>query len=264
MTCVDKPTSAWLNILITQLAAWNTKPALRYVYTEWFKEIAAYLSPGISVEIGCGIGRMKNIIPDLYSIDIVKTPWTDIVGDAHQLAVKSKSISNMILFDVLHHLPNPLIFLSEAFRALRAGGRLIIIDPYISPFSGLMYGCFHPEPFSLKHNPFRATSPLCSIDPLAANQAIGTLLFYRHKKDFQKQFSDVQLIMQKRFAFFAYAATGGFGSTRLIPDKLISVLHKIEPIFKPLSAMLAFRLMVVLEKRQEAPISGDHQARESS
>jgi SAM-dependent methyltransferase len=223
MTCVDKPASAWLNILKAQLAAWNNKPALRYVYTDWFKEIAAYLSPGISVEIGCGIGQMKSVIPDMYSIDIVQTPWTDIVGDAHQLAVKNKSISNMILFDVLHHLPYPLTFLSDAFRALRTGGRLIIVDPYISPFSGLVYGCFHPEPFSMKHNPIRAISPLCSIDPLASNQAIATLLFYRHRKEFQKQFSDVQLIMQKRFAFFAYPATGGFGSPRLIPDKLIEL-----------------------------------------
>jgi SAM-dependent methyltransferase len=249
MTCVDKPSLTWLDILKTQLAAWNNKPSLRYVYTEWFKEIAFYLSPGISVEIGCGIGRMKCVIPDLFSIDIVKTPWTDIVGDAHQLAVKSKSISNIILFDVLHHLPYPLKFLSDAFRALRAGGRLIIIDPYISPFSGLMYGCFHPEPFNLKCNPFRESSPLCLIAPLASNQAIGTLLFYRHRKDFQKKFSDFQLINQKRFAFFAYPATGGFGSARLIPDKLISALHKIEPIFKPLAPILAFRLMVVLEKR---------------
>ncbi len=249
MTGVEKPAAAWLNMLKTQLAAWNAKPALRFVYTEWFKEIAAYLCPGVSVEIGCGIGRMKTVIPELYSMDLVKTPWTDIVGDAHQLAVKNNSISNLILFDVLHHLPFPLTFLSEAFRALRSGGRLIIVDPYISPFSGLMYGLFHPEPFSLKHNPFKSTSALCSIDPLGSNQAIATLLFYRHRKAFRKQFNDFLPIMQKRFAFFAYPATGGFGSTGLIPDKCICALHQIESILKPLSAMLAFRLMVVLEKR---------------
>jgi len=252
MTCTEKPAAAWLDILTAQLEAWNAKPALRDVYTAWFREIAAYLCPGISVEIGCGIGRMKTVIPDLHAMDIVKTPWTDMVGDAHRLAVKSNCISNVILFDVLHHLPFPLAFLSEAFRALRPGGRLIIVDPYISPFSGLMYGCFHSEPFSLKQNPFKATAALCTIDPSGANQAIATLLFYRHRRAFRKQFSDVRWIMQKRFAFFAYPATGGFGSESLVPDKLIHLLRKIEPIFKPLSAMLAFRLMVVLEKSQNA------------
>jgi len=41
----------------------------------------------------------------------------------------------------------------------------------------------------------------------------------------------------------------------LLPDRLIMALQRIEPVFNPLSAMLAFRMMVVLEK--DAPAAGE-------
>ena len=69
-------------MLECQMQAWNRKPALRMLYVEWFNEIRSHLVPGITLEIGCGIGRLKEYIPGLFSVDIVKTPWTDVVGDA--------------------------------------------------------------------------------------------------------------------------------------------------------------------------------------
>lgn len=247
MSCTENP-PAWLNLLNAQLAAWDAKPALRRIYRKWFKEIEAYLCPGISIEIGCGIGQMKEVIPHRFAMDIEKTPWTDLAGDAQHLPFKSRSISNLVMFDVLHHLPYPLTFLKEAFRSLRTGGRLIIVEPYISPVSGWIYRRFHPEPFDLKHNPFQMDTPVCSTDPYASNQAIGSLIFFKYKKQFQTLFDDVLWILIKRFAFLSYPATGGFGADQLLPDNLIELLQKIESVFNPLASLLAFRMMVVLQK----------------
>ncbi|MBE9571722.1 MAG: class I SAM-dependent methyltransferase, partial [Proteobacteria bacterium] len=116
-------------MLECQIQAWNRKPALRMLYVEWFHEIRSHLVPGITLEIGCGIGRLKKYIPGLFSVDIVKTPWTDVVGDAQELPFKAGNMSNLILFDVLHHLPRPLLFFFEALRILRNGGRVIIVEP---------------------------------------------------------------------------------------------------------------------------------------
>lgn len=251
MDLSDNPALAWLHLLKMQLDAWHDKPSLRFVYRDYYKKIAGSLSPGLSLEIGGGIGRMKSAIPGLLLMDIVQTPWTDMACDAHRLAVKDQSLANIILFDVLHHLPEPLRFFSEAFRALRPGGRVILIEPYISPLSGLVYGWFHPEPFSLDIDPFAPQATVCGVDPHASNQAIATLLFHRYENEFRKRFPNLALIKRQRFAYAAYPATGGFGSRPLLPHRLICMLHRIESILQPLSALLAFRVMVVLEKRSE-------------
>ncbi len=49
------------------------------------------------------------------------------------------SVSNIVLFDVLHHIEFPVLFLDEASRALRPGGRVIFSEPAITPVSNIFY-----------------------------------------------------------------------------------------------------------------------------
>ena len=134
-------------ILENQLTVWNNKPALKVLYEQWFSEIKHNLTAGISVEVGCGIGRLKEHIPDILTVDIIEFPWTDVVCDAQELPFRSGSIGNLILFDVLHHLSMPMMFFSEASKVLRPGGRMIIM-PYISPVSWLIYKLFILNPYA--------------------------------------------------------------------------------------------------------------------
>ena len=43
----------------------------------------------------------------------------------------SGSLSNIVLFDTLHHLENVRYSFAEALRVLEPGGRVIIMNPYI-------------------------------------------------------------------------------------------------------------------------------------
>ena len=232
-----------------QLAAWFRKPSLREVYRHWFKEVQQWLLEGPTFEIGSGIGRLSESIEDIVTIDILKTPWTDIVGTAESLPMRRRSVSNLVLFDVLHHLPRPTLFFHEALRVLQDGGRVIVSDPYVSPLSTFVYKHFHPEPVDIDCDPFQPEVPLSSTEPFDANQAIGTLLFYRQLEKWQEQFSKFEVIFRKRFAFIAYPATGGFGFRSLLPGKVISWIQDREKLLSPLSPVLAFRLLVVLEKK---------------
>ena len=67
--------------------------------------------------------------------------------DAHNMPFEANSILNIVMIDVLHHLSNPMKFFEEAMRVLEKQGRIIIIEPFPSPFSFIIYKIFHPEPF---------------------------------------------------------------------------------------------------------------------
>jgi SAM-dependent methyltransferase len=49
------------------------------------------------------------------------------------------SFDNIATFDVLHHLERPRLFFQEAERVLRLGGRIVMVEPAITPLNGLFY-----------------------------------------------------------------------------------------------------------------------------
>jgi SAM-dependent methyltransferase len=128
---------------------WNNKEILRYIYKEWYENIINDLKPGKgrTVELGAGSGNFKEFKIDVISSDIENCEWLDMCFDAHNMPFEANSILNIVMIDVLHHLSNPMKFFEEAMRVLEKQGRIIIIEPFPSPFSFIIYKIFHPEPF---------------------------------------------------------------------------------------------------------------------
>ncbi|MCX7992008.1 MAG: class I SAM-dependent methyltransferase, partial [Proteobacteria bacterium] len=129
-------------------ALWERKGLLRKAYGDFYKKIKENLSSesGQILEIGSGIGAIKEIIPHCVLTDIVYTPYVNFVQSAYRLSIRDRCLSNIILFDVFHHLKFPLIALKEFSRVLKPKGRVIIFEPYISIFGYLVYGLMHKEP----------------------------------------------------------------------------------------------------------------------
>jgi hypothetical protein len=92
---------------------WQKKPVLRLLYREWYQEIAEWLQPGRTLEVGGGTGNLKKFAPSVVCTNIVKLPWLDAVVDAQQLPIAKSSLGNIVLFDALHHLENVRYFFSE-------------------------------------------------------------------------------------------------------------------------------------------------------
>ncbi len=106
--------------------AWETNPALRTLYAEWYARVAAALAPasfGPRVELGSGPGFARAFVPDLELTDLVKAPWHDRQVSAEALPYADASLGGLVLFDVLHHIPSPRRFFTEATRVLKASGR---------------------------------------------------------------------------------------------------------------------------------------------
>jgi SAM-dependent methyltransferase len=230
--------------------AWLEKPSLRAVYHDLYRRMAKATRPGKTLEIGGGTGNFKAFVPETVSTDIQYADWLDVVCDAHELPFANQSFDNIVMFDVLHHLERPRLFLSEAARVLQSGGRVVLVEPAITPISRFFYTHFHPEPVDMSEDPLGVGARTPDRDPYDSNQAIPTLLFQRHSGHFATACPELMLKQPRYLSLFTYPLTGGFRAWTLVPGALVPMLLKLEDVLLPLlGPLMGFRLFVVLERK---------------
>jgi SAM-dependent methyltransferase len=238
-------------ILLNQ-SYWQKKPILQTIYREFHRLIAAQLSglaAPLIVELGSGIGNIKEVIPNCLRTDLFPNPWLDQVENAYQLSFADGTVSDLILFDVFHHLHYPGTALQEFKRVLRSKGRVLIFDPYISLLGALVYGFFHPEQMAYQNKivwsapqGWSATQP----DYYAA-QGNATRIFFG--KELSSLSSDWTVVHRQRFSALAYIASGGYSRPQLYPDQVYPLLRAIEPAFELFPVLFCTRVLIVLEKK---------------
>jgi SAM-dependent methyltransferase len=210
--------------------------------------IAESLKSGIVLELGGGSGNLKEFFPGAVSTDIVFEPWLDAVLDAHRLPLGGESVDNIVLFDVLHHLSAPALFFSEAQRVLTHGGRIVLMEPYVSCLSFLVYKFLHQEGLRWNVNPLDPRVPCEARNPFQGNQAVPSLIFGRFRKQFLERYPRLRIHRQEMMDFLIYPLSGGFHHKSLCPGRLRGALDRAERYLRPFSAYLAFRIFLVLEK----------------
>ncbi|MDH4199236.1 MAG: class I SAM-dependent methyltransferase [Spirochaetia bacterium] len=239
-----------IEILNEHRQLWNKKPSLRAIYSDYYRRIVNQCIKGRSLEIGGGTGNLKDYLGEVISTDIVLNSWLDAAVDAHSLPFKNESFGNIVGVDILHHIERPHRFLAEAERVLQPGGRIIFVEPAITPASWAFYNFAHPEPVDMSVNPLEDGSLDPNRKPFDSNQAIPSLLFAKYRKQTESAFPLLKLINLEYISFFVYPLSGGFRSWSLIPSFLISPVLRFENAIAPLvGKCMAFRLFVVIEKR---------------
>ncbi len=237
--------------LVAHRAVWDRRPLLRCIYHEWYRRVAQQLSSvaGPTVELGSGIGSFKDFRPATVATDMHKSPWTDDVVDAQDLPYENGSVANLVMIDVMHHLPSPSRSLAEAARVLRNGGRLVVLEPYCSLVSTFVYKRFHHERTDLSVDPF-GSPPLSSSAPFDSNQAVATLIFWHQLARFHRLFPGLEVRFRERLAMFAYPLSGGFTKPALLPQRLARPVLRLEGIAEFMAPVLAFRCLISLERRR--------------
>jgi SAM-dependent methyltransferase len=229
---------------------WSKKPVLRAIYGDLFDRLAAECAPGKTLEIGGGVGGLKDRLTNIYSSDIQAAPWLDLVADAQALPFATGSLSNIVLLDVLHHIEFPVKFFREAARVLRSGGRIVMVEPAITPGSTGFYRFLHQEPVRMAADPLADGAPDPNRDPYISNQAIPTLLATRDQEAFAHAFPDLALTKADWFSFLAYPLSGGFKPWSALPAPAIKPLLGLErALEKPLGRLFGFRLLLRYDRR---------------
>lgn len=235
-------------------AIWARKPVLAQVYSVWFEMLLQAAPPaGLVVEVGSGPGLLSEVArqrrPDLKWIaaDITAAPWNDLVADAHRLPFRDACADAVIGIDVIHHLANPAELFREAARLLKPGGRLAVVEPWISPFSFCIYRLSHQERCSLRlsdpWHPF-ANASGAAKDAFDGDAAIVKSLVHSTSREQWRQLDfappDVRLLNT-----FAYLLSLGFREASLLPNALLGPLKLLDERTSPLAGALAMRALVV-------------------
>ncbi len=234
---------------------WNRKPLLRKVYGQFYREIASRIDPtlpGLLVELGSGMGNIKEHVPACLTTDVFSNPWLDRVENAYELSFADGSVSHLILFDVWHHLEYPGTALREFSRVLANHGRLIVFDPAMGVLGRFIYGHFHHEPLGLQDEihweapaSFARQAPGYYAAQANASRVFGSNVF-REKLDAWR------LVEISYFSSLAYLGTGGFRGPQLCPAVLLPLVNWMDSILSRFPN-LATRMLVVLEKQSKVP-----------
>ena len=226
------------------------KQFLKKIYEEWYSLILQELPPieGKVLEIGTGAGFLQSFIPDLITSDVMPLQCNDLAIDAHQLPIKSSILRAIILINVLHHIRDPEEFFKCARNSLRPNGKIILIEPWVSAWSRLIYSKFHHEPFA----PHSESWILPESGPLSGgNDAMPWIIFYRDKKLFFQK-TNLEVISIKKLMPFRYLTSGGISLRNLIPSFLFNPLKYFELLI-PESVMnhIAMFAIITLKKSEK-------------
>lgn len=228
---------------------WQKKAVLRQIYGDLYARMASACHPGLTLEIGGGSGDMRGLFKNVITTDILPVPWVDLLADAQILPFRAESFDNIVMFDVLHHIEQPFLFFSQAEYILRSCGRIVMIEPYITPLSRIFYAIFHSEPVRMNDYSWLQKEKDPHRDPFDGNQAIPTLMFQKRPDYFMAQFPGIRIKDVRPLSLFAYPLSGGYQSWSLIPAAVTPLLLKWEDFLLPyLGKFMGFRMLVILEK----------------
>jgi SAM-dependent methyltransferase len=260
MGCEDRAVKAWLAHplirgvdvddprlvpLVRRMV--REKVFLRRIYDEWYAAIAETLpdGPGAALELGSGGGFLADVIPRLITSERLTCGGVRVVLDGHALPFTDGSLRGVVMTDVLHHLPESRRFLREAARCVRPGGRLVMIEPWVSAWSSIVYSRLHHEPFlpSARDWEFPAGGPLS-----AANMALPWILFVRDRARFEREFPEWRVVLLKPIMPFRYLLSGGVSLRGLTPAWTFGLWRHLERALQPWMRHLAMFAHVVLER----------------
>lgn len=233
------------------LRAWQKKPLLHRIYRSMHEEIAREIVTGINgqvVELGSGIGNIKEVIPECLRTDLFPNPWLDQTENAYALSFADGSVANLILFDVFHHLRYPGTALQEFHRVLAPGGRVLIYEPSMSLLGRIVFGLFHHEPIALRDDILWKAPDDWSPTDIDYYAAQGNASRIFRRSHIGTQFEGLEVTAVRSYSQFSYVASGGYSRRQLYPSNMYPFMRTVDRVLDTLPGIFATRMLVVLQK----------------
>ncbi len=226
----------------------KSKPFLRKIYEEWYRFLICELPVGEEpvLEIGSGPGFLKELIPELISSEVFYCPGVDLLLDGHQLPFSDASLRAIVMTDVFHHLILPRKFLETAGRCIKRDGVLLMVEPWVSPWSRIIYSYLHHEPF----DPDTPNWELTSAGPLStANGALPWIIFDRDRERFESEYPEWQIRSIEPVMPFRYLLSGGVSLRSLMPGWSFGFWRQLENFLSPWMATWGMFAQIILVRK---------------
>ena len=225
-----------------------SKPFLKAIYEEWYSLLASALpsGEGAVLELGSGAGFGDRYIRGLITSEVFKCSWVQLVVDAAHIPFEDGSLRAIVFTDVLHHLSDVRQFFREASRCLRPGGKILMIEPWVTPWSRFVFKHFHHEPF----RPEAEDWSIPSAGPLSgANGAIPWIVFVKDLRKFKQEFPDLEVEKIRPFLPFRYLVSGGVSMRSLMPGFTHPLWVRLERMLESQMSSLAMFAFVSVRRR---------------
>jgi SAM-dependent methyltransferase len=224
------------------------KAFLRRLYVHYYTQYEAAVTRatpgGLVLEIGSGGGFYREIRPGAVSLDVRQGADVDIVGSALALPLKSESTSAVLMLNVLHHLPEPELFFRECERVLKHGGRVCLIEPYVSVLSRRLVRPLHHETWDETGTWTQADSGPMS----GANMALPWIIFARDRRRYDNDFPNLPVDRLERHTILLYLLSGGVSMRSFLPGSLFVPMLAVERLLAPVDHWVASMMTVELVK----------------
>ncbi len=224
------------------------KHFLRRIYQEWYLSILNSLPKdrvGPILELGSGGGFLKDYLPGLVTSEILQIREVDIILNGQCLPFKKGSLQGIVMVDVFHHFPCAKAFITDAALCVKPGGFIIMIEPWVTRWSRLIYKFLHQEPF----NPGSENWEFPKGGPLSqANSALAWLVFERDRATFEKKFSEWKIKDIRLHTPFCYLLSGGVAMRTLIPGYFFNLWRRLENALQPWMRSWAMFATITLER----------------
>jgi len=227
------------------------KPFLRNIYVDWYSQIAAALPEGGGpvLEIGTGPGFLSEFVSGLITSDMFFSPGVRIVLDGLHLPFAAGTLRGIAMTNVLHHLPDPRGFFSQALHCVRPGGAMVMIEPWVTPWSRVIYTRLHHEPFEpeTKDWEFPSTGPLSG-----ANGALPWIVFERDRARFEQEFPQWSIELIAPLMPFRYLVSGGVSLRSLMPGWTTGFWRSLDELVGGQRGGMAMFARIVLRRLESA------------
>ena len=226
----------------------KSKPFLQRIYREWYGLLAESLPSGNGsvVELGSGAGFLTDFVAGVITSEVCFSPGVRVVLNGQSLPFREASLRGITMVNVLHHVPDVRALFREASRCLRSGGRVVMIEPWVSAWSRIIYTKLHHEPFE----PDAQEWSLPAGGRLsAANDALPWILFERDRERWEAEFPDLSIKMVRPFMPFRYLVSGGVSMRSVMPGFAFPLWKVVERGLGPLMQKLAMFALIVVERR---------------
>lgn len=233
---------------------WARKPLLSDLYAPWFDALLQEVrAGGRALEVGAGPGfllpfaRKRGHPPRLVSVDVLETPWNHAAADAQRLPFAAGVFDAVLALDVVHHLADPARFFSECVRVLASGGRIAVVEPWVTPLSYPIYKWVHEERCRSGLDPWRPFASRDGKEPFEGDAGVFSQLI-RSTPPEQWRSLGLRPPRLRLLNGLAYLMSLGFWRFSLLPRSLAPAVMALDRLLAPAAPLLAIRAVVVWER----------------